>query len=160
MARKKDPFLNKPIYQRLTDEQCCELVAMRDVNGAKAAEHHFGVSTKSQATISQKVKARPDLARCYWQYRRSLAKGWVGTLSETNVAILTAIKEEIQATKPDLLKMRELGRLLEIAGEVSVSVMAIPPQEIEEDTPLWETIDIEQETPQFLLQGSENGNLS
>jgi hypothetical protein len=155
---KKDPFLNRPIYPRLTDEQCCQLVAMRDVKGVKAAEHHFGVAVKSQAIISQKVKARPDLVKSYWQYRKNLARGWVGELNETGIAVLSAIRQEIQAPTTDLLKLRELGRIFEILGDVSVSAMALAPAEVEEETPLWEIIDVEEKTPQLLLEGSENGN--
>jgi hypothetical protein len=157
---KKDPFLNRPIYQKLSDEQCCQLVAMRDVKGAKAAEHHFGVPVKSQVAISQKVKARPDLVRSYWQYRKNLASGWVRVLNETGIAVLTAIQQEVQAPTSDLLKLRELGRIFEILGDVSVSAMALAPAEVEEETPLWETIDVEEEQPQLLLQGSENANPS
>lgn len=155
---KKDPFMkSNRLHTQLTNEQCCQLVAMRDVKGVKAAEHHFGVPVKTQASLSTKVKARPELARTYWQYRNKMAKGWVGTLGETSVAILQKIQEEVNKPDCDLLKLRELGRIFEILGDVSTSVMALAPQEITDDTPLFEVIDVEEEGQQLLLSGAEDG---
>lgn len=158
MPKGKDPFLYRKLHTSLTDEQCCQLVAMRDVQGVEAAENHYNVPPKVQQKISEKVKSRPDLDRVYWQYRNSIARRWVNGLGETLNAVLCKISETVQTSEIDLLKLRELTRTIEVLGDIGVSVTAIAPEAIEQETPRFEIIDAEleaeEEEEQLLLEGA------
>lgn len=119
------------------------MVAMRDVNGWKAAERHFGLTKIEQNRISKTVKTRPDLDRVYWQYRNAIARRWMSQLGETMSAILVKISATITDDTVDLQLLRELTRTVEIIGDISVSATAIAPDAISEDTPKYEIIDTE-----------------
>lgn len=153
--RNKDPFFQR-LHRELTDEQCCQLVAMRDVQGIKAAEKHYGISKATQDRLSKAVKSRPHLDVVYWQYRNSIARRWVNGLGETLNAVLTKISETVSENDIDLLKLRELTRTVEVLGDIGVSVTAIAPEAIEQETPRYEIIDIEPEGEQMLLEGAKN----
>lgn len=132
------------------------MVAMRDVHGIKAAESHYGLSSAAQGRISKVVKSRPDLDVVYWQYRNSIAKRWVNGLGETLQALLTKAKETIAGDEIDLLKLRELTRTIEVLGDIAVSVTAIAPEAIEQETPRYEVIDIEPSEDRLLLEGADD----
>lgn len=155
MARFRDPFLRR-LHPKLTDEQCCQLVAMRDVQGIKAAESHYGIPAKTQAKLSEAVKSRPHLDVVYWQYRNSIARRWVNGLGETMQAVLTKISETVADDDIDLLKLRELTRTVEVLGDIGVSVTAIAPEAIEQETPRYEVIDVETTEDQLLLEGADD----
>lgn len=155
MPRNKNPFFRR-LHRKLTDEQCCQLVAMRDVQGVKAAESHYGVDSRTQAKLSEAVKSRPHLDVVYWQYRNSIARRWVNGLGETLQAVLTKISEAVEADDIDLLKLRELTRTVEVLGDIGVSVTAIAPEAIEQETPRYEVIDIEVSENQLLLEGADD----
>lgn len=157
MGKPKDPFMRQNLHTRLTNEQCCMMVAMRDVLGAKAAESHFQVAGKVQTALSQKVKARPDLDPVYWQYRNSLARRWINQLGETMSACLAKISESISEDEINLMQLRELVRAAEVLGDISVSVTAIAPEALElEAMPKHEIIDVESEEPLMLLGGVDD----
>lgn len=155
MARVKDPFFRR-LHPKLTDEQCCQLVAMRDVQGIKAAENHYGIDAKTQNKLSKEVKSRPHLDIVYWQYRNSIARRWVNGLGETMQAVLAKISETVANDDIDLLKLRELTRTVEVLGDIGVSVTAIAPEAIEQETPRYEVIDIEAQDDQLLLEGADD----
>ena len=155
MARIKDPFFRK-LHPKLTDEQCCQLVAMRDVQGVKAAESHYGIPPKVQEKLSREVKSRPHLDIVYWQYRNSIARRWVNGLGETLQAVLAKISETVADDDVDLLKLRELTRTVEVLGDIGVSVTAIAPEAIEQETPRYEVIDVEAQDDQLLLEGADD----
>jgi hypothetical protein len=160
---KASPFVRRKLHPKLSDEQCCQLVAMADVLGAKAAENHFGVPIKTQKTISQKIRERPDLEGYYWDYRKNLAKGWMRQLGETTSAVLARISEEVGKDKIDAGTLRELTRAIEILGDISVSAAVVGPQEGEEIEPLpkYGAIDVDSQEDDedgepFLLPGQTN----
>jgi hypothetical protein len=170
MATKKSPFLRRKLHSKLSDEQCCQLVAMADVLGEKAAENHFKVTIKVIRNISQKVKERPDLEEYYWDYRKSMAKGWIRQLGETTSAVLIRMSQEVTKDKIDALALRELTRAIEVLGDISVSAIVAGPPDSEDGEqmpklPKYGAIDVESEDEDedededgepFLLPGQTN----
>jgi len=157
VMRKKDPFLRR-LHPKLTDEQCCMMIAMRDVLGIKAAEHHFNIPAKKQIPIGEKVKTSPHLDTVYWQYRNSIAKRWMNQLGETMSATLLKITETIGEDEINLLQLRELVRAAEVLGDISVSATAIAPEGIELDAVKHQIIDVTEESEQYLLPASKVQN--
>lgn len=161
---KTSPFVRRKLHPKLSDEQCCQLTAMLDVLGAKAVENHFNVPVKTQKSISEKVKQRPDLEAYYWDYRKNLAKGWMRQLGETTSAVLVRISEEVGKDKIDAGTLRELTRAIEILGDFSVSAAVVAPQESEESEalPKYGAIDVDSEEEEdgepFLLPGQTDAN--
>lgn len=131
MPRNKDPFLHS-LSRTLTNEQCCQAIAMRDVYGEAYAINHFGITQFVIRSLNKRVKTRPDLDQIYWDYRRSYAKTWIGKVGEAIGSCAAKVTQEINRDEPNLLLIRETVRAAEVFGGLAVSAMAIAPDIIEE----------------------------
>lgn len=130
----------KQISRKLTNDQICRAIACRDIKGYEAAEMEFGVDRKYLDAIAPKMRKRPDLHSQYWDYRRSLAKNWVGAISEGTITCVSVLSREIQKPDPNLHLVRELTAALRVLGEINVSISAVAPEEVE-DVPLYQSIE-------------------